>query len=141
MIWELLTERSFLQLSMDLDFNKLNGLIPAVIQDHVTGRVLMLGFMNREAFDHTVSSGFVTFFSRSRRQLWTKGESSGHFLKVKEIAADCDADSLLVRVEPSGPGVCHEGYVSCFFRSLKEGEWSVSEKLAFDPATAYGGTS
>ena len=124
--------------TMRLDFDKLGGLVPAVIQDHVTGRVLMLGFMNEEAFRKTVETGFATFYSRSRNKLWMKGETSGHRLAVKEIATDCDIDSLLVRVEALGPGVCHEGYQSCFYRALREGEWSVTEERTYDPAKTYG---
>jgi phosphoribosyl-AMP cyclohydrolase len=123
---------------MQLDFKKLNGLIPAVIQDHSTGRVLMVGFMNEEAFRNTVETGFATFFSRSRNKLWLKGETSGHRLMVKNIATDCDNDTLLVQVEALGPGVCHEGYESCFFRSLKASEWIESEARAYDPKAVYG---
>jgi phosphoribosyl-AMP cyclohydrolase len=122
---------------MDLDFSKLNGLLTAVIQDHQTGRVLMVGFMNDESFRKTVDSGFVTFFSRSRNKLWMKGETSGHRLVVKEISTDCDLDALLVKVEALGPGVCHEGYKSCFFRRLDNGEWKESEPRAYDPAGVY----
>ncbi|MFY9531099.1 MAG: phosphoribosyl-AMP cyclohydrolase [Candidatus Acidiferrales bacterium] len=104
---------------MDLDFEKENGLIPAVVQDAVTGEVLMLGFMNREALEVTVRSGLVTFFSRSRQRLWTKGESSGQRLLLRELRVDCDQDALLVRAELSGAAVCHEGYRSCFFRRLE----------------------
>ena len=124
---------------MDLDFGKLNGLLTAVIQDHQTGRVLMVGFMNDESFRKTVESGFVTFFSRSRNKLWMKGETSGHRLVVKEISTDCDRDALLVKVEALGPGVCHEGYQSCFFRRLDNGQWQVSEPRVYDPAAVYGG--
>ncbi len=102
--------------------------LPAVIQDHQTGRVLMVGFMNEEAFRKTVETGFATFYSRSRNKLWLKGESSGHRLVVKEISTDCDLDAVLVKVEALGPGVCHEGYQSCFFRRLEDGEWKVSEE-------------
>src|SRR5438132_6129978 len=123
---------------MQLDFKKLDGLLPAVIQDHQTGRVLMVGFMNEEAFKKTVETGYATFFSRSRNKLWLKGESSGHRLVVKDISTDCDLDTLLVKVEAQGPGVCHEGYQSCFVRSLKDGEWSVTEERAYDPAPVYG---
>jgi phosphoribosyl-AMP cyclohydrolase len=124
---------------MELDFNKLNGLLPAVIQDHHTGRVLMLGFMNEEAFRKTVETGFATFFSRSRNQLWLKGESSGHRLVVKRISTDCDQDAVLVEVEALGPGVCHEGYQSCFFRRFEEGKWSICDERSYDPAAVYGG--
>ena len=123
---------------MKLDFSKLDGLLPAVIQDHGTGRVLMVGFMNDEAFRKTVETGFATFYSRSRNKLWMKGESSGHRLVVKEIATDCDQDSVLVRVEALGPGVCHNGYHSCFYRRLDDGKWVESEARAYDPAAVYG---
>ncbi len=126
---------------MDLDFSKLNGLVTAVIQDHVTGRVLMVGFMNEEAFRLTVETGFVTFFSRSRNKLWLKGETSGHNLVVKEISTDCDRDALLVKAESLGPGVCHEGYESCFFRRLDGAQWMESEPRAYDPKAVYGGNS
>ena len=124
---------------MHLDFDKQGGLIPAVIQDHATGRVLMVGFMNDEAFRKTVESGFATFYSRSRNKLWLKGETSGHRLVVKEISTDCDQDTLLVRVEALGPGVCHNGYQSCFYRRLEDGVWKVFEERAYDPASVYGG--
>lgn len=122
---------------MKLDFSKLDGLVPAVIQDHASGRVLMVGFMNEEAFRHTVDKGFVTFFSRSRNKLWLKGETSGHKLVVKNIATDCDEDALLIQVEPLGPGVCHNGYESCFYRTLYKGEWQESEQRTYDPGQVY----
>ena len=124
---------------MNLDFSKLDGLIPAVIQDHKSGRVLMVGYMNGEAFRKTAESGNVTFFSRSRTKLWMKGESSGHRLVVKEISTDCDDDSLLIQVESLGPGVCHNGYESCFYRRLEGNDWVESEKPTYDPNTVYGG--
>src|SRR5512136_2848657 len=111
---------------MELDFKKLDGLLPAVIQEAASGRVLMVGFMNEEAFRKTVETGFATFYSRTRNKLWMKGETSGHRLVVKDIATDCDQDSLVVRVEALGPGVCHEGYRSCFYRTLRDGEWVVT---------------
>lgn len=126
---------------MDLDFSKLDGLVTAVIQDHASGRVLMVGFMSEEAFRKTVETGFAVFYSRSRRKLWLKGESSGHRLVVKRISADCDRDALLIQVEALGPGVCHEGYRSCFFRDLKDGAWVESESRSFDPAAVYGGNA
>ena len=94
----------------------------------------MVGYMNEEAFRRTVETGFATFYSRSRRKLWLKGESSGHRLVVKEISTDCDRDAVLVKVEALGPGVCHEGYESCFFRRLEDGEWKVAEERTYDPA-------
>ena len=125
---------------MDLDFDKLDGLIPAIVQDARTGEVLMLGFMHEQAYAETRSTGAVTFFSRSRGKLWRKGEQSGHVLRVREMRVDCDADTILVRVDPVGPGVCHEGYRSCFFRRLDEsGDANIVEERAFDPDAVYGG--
>jgi phosphoribosyl-AMP cyclohydrolase len=123
---------------MDLDYSKLDGLVAAVIQDHQTGRVLMVGFMNQEAFQKTVETGFAVFFSRSRNKLWLKGESSGHRLVVKEISTDCDRDAVLLKVEALGPGVCHEGYESCFFRKLDAGEWKITDTQTYDPKAVYG---
>lgn len=99
--------------NMELNFKKLNGLIPAIIQDYNTKEVLMLGFMNEEAYIKTVEENIVTFYSRSKQRLWTKGETSGNFLKVKNINFDCDNDTLLILAEPSGP-VCHTGNKTCF---------------------------
>lgn len=96
-----------------LNFDKLNGLIPAIIQDASTNRVLMLGFMNRESLEKTRKTGFATFYSRTRRQIWTKGETSGNFLKVSDIIPDCDGDTLLIKAVPQGP-VCHTGSDTCF---------------------------
>jgi phosphoribosyl-AMP cyclohydrolase len=124
---------------MNLDFTKAGGLITAVIQDHASGRVLMVGYMNEEAFRMTAETGFATFYSRSRNKLWIKGESSGHRLVVKSIATDCDRDAVLVSVEALGPGVCHEGFQSCFFRRLNGGEWVVAEERTYDPDAVYGG--
>jgi phosphoribosyl-AMP cyclohydrolase len=124
---------------MELDFDKADGLITAVVQDHATGRVLMVGYMNREAFERTVSTGFTTFYSRTRRKLWMKGETSGHRLVVKEISTDCDTDALLVKVEALGPGVCHNGYQSCFYRRWDGSGWVESEPRAYDPKAVYGG--
>ena len=98
---------------MDLDFGRCNGLVPAIIQDNYTQKVLMLGFMNEEAYNKTVETGKVTFFSRTKNRLWTKGEESGNFLHVVSIAADCDNDTLLIKVNPAGP-VCHTGTDTCW---------------------------
>ena len=123
---------------MEIDFDKSGGLVPAVIQDDATGEVLMLGFMNEESYKETRRTGEVMFFSRSRNKLWKKGESSGHVLRVREVRVDCDADTLLVRVTPVGPGVCHEGYRSCFYRSLDEsGSSRVVVKRTFEPEAVY----
>ena len=121
-----------------LNFDKQNGLIAAIVQDAGTKRVLMIGYMNREAFDKTLDTRHVTFFSRSRQKLWTKGESSGHFLLLQSIATDCDGDALLVQAQPLGPGVCHAGYESCFYRTFENGSWIESETRAYDPETVYG---
>ncbi|MGB8473616.1 MAG: phosphoribosyl-AMP cyclohydrolase [Candidatus Acidiferrum sp.] len=121
-----------------IDFDKAGGLVPAIIQDHLSGDVLMLGFMNSVSLAETQRSGEVVFFSRSRNKLWKKGESSGHILKVRELRIDCDADALLVRVEALGPGVCHEGYRSCFFRRLDSGgSATIIAEKTFDPSTIY----
>lgn len=124
---------------MKILFEKSGGLVPAIVQDERTDEVLMLGFMNEEAFAATAKTGEVVFFSRSRGRLWKKGESSGHVLRVREVRVDCDADALLFRVEAVGPGVCHEGYRSCFFRRI-DGN-GVAREIAerrFDPRQVYG---
>ena len=121
-----------------LDFEKQGGLITAVVQDANTRRVLMVGYMNREAFDKTLSSGHVTFFSRSRQKLWTKGESSGHYLVLKSLATDCDGDALLVEAEPIGPGVCHNGFESCCYRRWQHGLWEETEEQVYEPDAVYG---
>lgn len=102
-----------------LDFNKMGGLIPAIIQDNYTNKVLMLGFMNEEALAKTRELGKVTFYSRTRQRLWTKGEESGHFLHVISILEDCDADTLLIKVNPAGP-ICHTGQDTCFNEKNRE---------------------
>lgn len=110
------------------DFTKLNGLVPAIIQDNTTLKVLMLGFMNEEAWRKTEESGRVTFFSRSRNRLWTKGEESGHFLEVVEILTDCDNDTLLIKVNPAGP-VCHTGADTCWDEPNEESDLLFLEYL------------
>ena len=124
-----------------VDFKKLNGLVPAVIQDSTTLEVLMVGFMNDEALVKTRETGYVVFFSRSRNQLWLKGESSGHKLQVVSIKTDCDRDTILVLVNPLGPGVCHEGYESCFFRIWQSDQWKINSEKVFSPETVYGAKS
>ena len=104
-------------MTIQLDFDKLDGLLPAIVQDADTGAVLMLGFMNREAWDKTLRLGKVTFFSRTRNVLWTKGETSGNFLEVREIFSDCDSDTVLIKAVPHGP-TCHTGATSCFFNKI-----------------------
>jgi phosphoribosyl-AMP cyclohydrolase len=120
-------------------FGKAGGLVAAIVQDARSGDVLMLGYMNEEALEETRRTGEVVFFSRSRNRRWKKGESSGHVLRVRELRVDCDADALLVRVEPIGPGVCHEGYASCFFRRMEnDGSAKVVEERTFSPEQVYG---
>ncbi len=115
-----------------------DGLIPAIVQDRQSGKVLMLGYMNDEALRKTLESGFVTFYSRSRQKLWTKGESSGHRLVLREVRVDCDDDALLVQADLTGPGCCHMGYRSCFFRRITpEGEEIILDR-EFDPSRVYG---
>jgi phosphoribosyl-ATP pyrophosphohydrolase/phosphoribosyl-AMP cyclohydrolase len=105
--------------NMKIDFEKMQGLVPAIVQDAQNGDVLMLGFMNRDAWEKTRSVGYVTFYSRTRNELWTKGETSGNRLRVISASTDCDVDSLLIQVEVEGAGVvCHEGTRSCFTKAL-----------------------
>jgi phosphoribosyl-AMP cyclohydrolase len=124
---------------VEIDFHKSGGLVPAIIQDERSGDVLMLGFMNAESLAETQRTGEVVFFSRSRNKLWKKGESSGHVLRVRQLLVDCDADALVVRVEAVGPGVCHEGYRSCFFRSIEpNGNARIIAERTFVPEKVYG---
>jgi phosphoribosyl-AMP cyclohydrolase len=124
---------------MELDFEKENGLIPAIVQDAENGEVLMLGFMNREAFEKTQATGFVTFFSRSRQKLWMKGESSGQRLVLRELLFDCDKDAVLVKVDLAGVAVCHEGYRSCFYRELaRDGAVRTIAQRMVTPEQLYG---
>ena len=113
---------------LQFDFDKMNGLIPAIVQDAVSGEVLMLGFVNQESLDLTFRTGYVTFFSRTRQKLWMKGETSGNRLEVLSASADCDVDTLLFRVRVQGDGlVCHEGTRSCFTRDLAVGAKEIAE--------------
>jgi phosphoribosyl-AMP cyclohydrolase len=114
-----------------------NGLVPAVVQDLKTGRVLLLAFMNRQALALTASTGLAHFFSRSRGKLWKKGEESGHVLQVTEIRVGCEGNSLLLRVRMPGPGACHTGHESCFFRAVRKGRLVVTDRARFDPAEVY----
>jgi phosphoribosyl-AMP cyclohydrolase len=118
-----------LHMDSELDFEKMNGLLPAVVQDWRDGEVLMVGFMNRQALEQTLRNGYVTFFSRTRNQLWIKGESSGNRLRVLSAQTDCDRDTLLVRVEVEGAGVvCHRGTRSCFTESVAVPSEQVEEE-------------
>ena len=121
-----------------LDFDKAGGLVPAVAQDAETGEVLMLAWMNREAFEETVKTKRAVYFSRSRNRLWRKGEESGNFQEVVGLYVDCDADTLLIKVRQIGGAACHEGYKSCFFRKLDDGALTIVGDRLFDPKTVYG---
>ena len=116
-----------------------NGLIPAIIQEQKTGRVVMMAWMNRASLESTIATGKTHFWSRSRQKYWMKGEESGHTQTVKDIAFDCDADVLLIQVEQNGPA-CHEGYHSCFFRSVtdKDGNFKITESQLLTPEQIYG---
>lgn len=120
-----------------LDFEKAGGLVSAIAQDAVTGEVLMIAWMNREAFEETVRTKRAVYFSRSRNRLWRKGEESGNVQEVKGIFIDCDADAVLLKVNQIGGSACHEGYPSCFFRELTDGELTVVSERVFDPKTVY----
>ena len=116
-----------------IDFQKSGGLIPAIAQDAATGQVLMMAWMNQEAFDETVRTRRACYWSRSRGKLWRKGEESGHVQEVKEIFIDCDADTILLKVNQIGGAACHEGYKSCFFRRVDQDQLTVVGQRVFDP--------
>jgi phosphoribosyl-AMP cyclohydrolase len=124
-------------LPIEIDFNKLGGMVPAIIQDSESREVLMLGFINREAFDLTVETGFVHYWSRSKKRIWMKGESSGHTQAVKEMRIDCDNDTLLIKVVQNGNAACHEGYKSCFFRIIKNSTTEIDGEKIFNPEDVY----
>jgi phosphoribosyl-AMP cyclohydrolase len=120
-----------------IDFDKSGGLVPAIAQDADSGAVLMLAWMNRDAYEETLRTRRAVYFSRSRNRLWRKGEESGHFQEVREILIDCDADTILLKVRQIGGAACHEGYASCFFRRVEgEGATVIAEKV-FDPKAVY----
>jgi len=124
---------------IELDFSKLGGLVPAVIQDFASGEVLMVGFMDQEAWDKTLDRGEVHYFSRTRKGLWHKGATSGHVQKVREVWVDCDQDTVLIKVDQVGGAACHTGMASCFFRRLdKAGELETVGQPVFDPRKVYG---
>lgn len=129
-----------MNLSQAADFSRsVNGLLPAIAQDAGTHQVLMMAWMNEEALHETVSSGRAVYYSRSRKALWRKGESSGHHQRVVEIRVDCDRDTILLRVEQEG-AACHEGYASCFFRQVdpQDASLKIVEERLVDPKTVYG---
>jgi len=120
-----------------IDFEKSGGLVPVIVQDHGTGEVLMLAYMNREAWEKTKETGNACYWSRSRDTLWMKGETSGHYQVVKEIFIDCDGDTLLLKVEQRGGAACHTGYRSCFYRKVQQGEVTLVGQKVFDPKEVY----
>ncbi|MFZ5570881.1 MAG: phosphoribosyl-AMP cyclohydrolase [Thermodesulfobacteriota bacterium] len=122
---------------MELDFSKFNGLLPAIAQDYLTGEVLMLAFMNAEAWSATTASGKATYYSRSRNKLWVKGETSGHVQLVKEIRIDCDNDTVLLKVEQIGGAACHTGHRSCFHRKYENGTVTTTDTPVFNPKEVY----
>ena len=122
---------------VELKFDKMDGLIPAIVQDFETGEVLMLAYMNEPAWNHTLETGKATYFSRTRRRLWVKGESSGHVQRVREIRIDCDNDTVLLKVEQIGGAACHTGHRSCFFKKVDGETTTVVGKPVFDPEKVY----
>ena len=123
---------------VELDFSKTaDGLIPAIAQDWQTGEVLMLAYINRDSWEKTLATGKATYWSRSRKKFWVKGEESGNIQKIKDILVDCDLDTVIFKVEQVGGAACHEGYHSCFFRKLENDELRVVGERVFDPAEVY----
>ncbi len=120
-----------------IDFDKSGGLVPAIAQDADTGQVLMLAWMNREAYEETLRTGRACYFSRSRGRLWRKGEESGNVQEVREVFIDCDADTILLKVHQVGGAACHEGYRSCFFRQVQGDQLQVIGERVFDPKQVY----
>lgn len=120
------------------DFEKRGGLLTVVTQDADTGEVLMLAYMNREAWEKTLATGTAHYWSTSRNELWLKGETSGHVQDVKEVRVDCDADAVLLKVHQRGGAACHKGYKSCFFRTVDASGWRVVAEPVVDPETLYG---
>lgn len=120
-----------------LDFSKGDGLLPAIVQDHASNEVLMLAYINQEAWQQTLATGKAYYWSRSRHKLWLKGETSGHIQEIREILVDCDADTVVYRVEQLGGAACHTGHRSCFYRRVADNELEVIAVPVFDPAEVY----
>ena len=126
------------QTESDPDFSKGDGLLPAIAQDAETGEVLMLAYMNAESYAETLQTGRAVYFSRSRGKLWRKGEESGNVQQIVEICIDCDADTILLKVNQVGDAACHTGYRSCFFRQISPDGVKIVSRQVFDPAEVYG---
>ncbi len=126
-------------MKIELDYGKLQGLVPAVVQDHLSGEVLMVGFMNAEAWETTLRTGKATFYSRTRDTLWTKGLTSGNVQLVKEIRIDCDDDTVLLKVEQVGGAACHTGHRSCFYKKVTDdgNQFEIVGRPLFDPKEVY----
>jgi phosphoribosyl-AMP cyclohydrolase len=120
-----------------IDFAKTGGLVPVIAQDADSGQVLMLAWMNQEAYEETLRTGRACYYSRSRNRLWRKGEESGHVQEVREVYIDCDGDTVLLKVKQVGGAACHEGYASCFFRKVEGDRLQVVGERLFDPAKVY----
>jgi len=125
-------------MSIELDFAKSDdGLLPAIVQDAASGEVLMLAYVNKQAWQKSLETGKAHYWSRSRQQLWLKGESSGHVQMIKEILVDCDQDTVVFKVEQIGGAACHKGYGSCFYRMVENDDLRIVQELVFDPAVVY----
>lgn len=124
-------------MTIKLNFDKSGGLLPVIVQDHHTGEILMLAYMNEDAWQATLSTGKATYFSRSRSKLWVKGETSGHVQHVKEIRVDCDDDTILLKVDQVGGAACHTGHRTCFYRKVEDDTLKIMEKPVFDPEEVY----
>ncbi len=122
---------------LKLDFEKSGGLIPVIVQDYQSGEVLMLAYMNKEAWETSINTGRATFFSRSRQKLWVKGEASGNLQIIKEIRIDCDDDALLLKVEQRGGAACHTGHKSCFFKKVENSSIRIVGEPVFHPGEVY----
>ena len=120
-----------------LDFKKSGGLVPAIVQDDKTGEVLMLAYMNEEAWNKTLASGKAHYWSRSRQKLWLKGGTSGHIQEVQTIYVDCDLDTVVLKVHQVGGAACHKGYSSCLYRKVEDGELKTTGTIVFDPKEVY----
>lgn len=123
--------------SIDIDFGKSGGMVPVIIQDYRSGEVLMLAYMNEEAYTISMDTGLAHYWSRSKNRIWKKGESSGNIQEIKEVRIDCDSDTILMKVHQVGGAACHEGYRSCFFRRVEKDKAVIEGERIFDPSKVY----